>query len=119
MRANQLSNPPLRAENAELRAQLGEAEEMLRAIRCGEVDALVVENGAGPQIYALQGLDAETNRFRGEILGQISDAVIASDEEERIVYLNAAAEHLYGLVASEALGKWLPKIYDTRWRSPE
>jgi PAS domain S-box-containing protein len=119
MRANQLSNPSLRAENAELRAQLGEAEEMLRAIRCGEVDALVVENGAGPQIYALQGLDAETNRFRGEILGQISDAVIASDEDERIVYLNAAAEHLYGLAATEALGRWLPRIYDTRWRSPE
>src|ERR1700689_5072252 len=106
MRANPLSRPPLVAENAELRAQLGEAEEMLRAIRCGEVDALVVENGVGPQIYALQGLDAETNRFRGEILGQISDAVIASDRDERVVYLNTAAEHLYGLAAPDALGKW-------------
>jgi hypothetical protein len=38
----------LLAENAELRARLEEAEEMLRAIRNGEVDALVVESSAGP-----------------------------------------------------------------------
>jgi PAS domain S-box-containing protein len=118
MRAKSLSRSSLRAENVELRSQLGEAEEMLRAIRCGEVDALVVENVSGPQIYALQGLDAETSRFRGEILAQISDAVIACDNEERIVYLNAAAEHLYDFAASKALGRGLLSIYDRRWQNP-
>ena len=75
-----------------MRARLEEAEETLRAIRGGEVDALVVETVDGPQVYTLQGLDAETNRFRGEMLAQVSDAVIAVDGEERIIYLNAAAE---------------------------
>ncbi len=38
----------LRAENAKLRTRLEEAEEMLRAIRAGVVDARVVECSARP-----------------------------------------------------------------------
>jgi len=117
-----MKSPPgstLLEENAELHARLEEAEEMLRAIRGGEVDALVVESAAGPQVYALQGLDAATNRFRGEILAQVSDAVVAVDSEERIIYLNAAAERLYGLTASGALGQRLSKIHMSRWLHPE
>ncbi len=69
------------------------------------MDALVVESAAGPQVFTLQGLDAETYRFRGEMLAQVSDAVIAFDNEGRIIYLNAAAERLYGVTASGALGR--------------
>ena len=36
-----------------LRARLAEAEEMLRAIRQGEIDALVVEGAGGNQVYTL------------------------------------------------------------------
>jgi len=105
----------LRVENAELRARLEEAEETLRAIRSGEVEALVVETADGPQIFTLQGLDAESNRFRGEILAQVSDAVIAVDGEERVTYLNAAAERQYGVCAATALGRQLSEIYTRRW----
>ena len=107
------------AEIAELRARLAEAEETLRAIRTGEVDALMVEGREGPQVYTLQGLDAATNRFRGEMLDQVSDAVISIDSENRIVYLNAAAERLYGFIASEALGQTLSHIYSCRWECRE
>ena len=93
-----------RAENAELRAQLAEAQDTLRAIRRCEVEALIVETDHGPQIFALQGLDAESNRFRGEILAQVSDSVIAVDADQRVTYLNAAAERQYGLVAATTLG---------------
>lgn len=44
-------------ENADLRARLDEAEETLRAIRSGEVDALVVSNVDGDQIFTLQGAE--------------------------------------------------------------
>jgi len=94
---------------------LDEVEETLHAIRSGQVDALVVEGKDGPQIYTLQGLDAETNRLRGEMLDQVSDAVIAIDHENRIIYLNAAAERLYEVTAFEALGQTLPQIYTCRW----
>src|SRR6185436_6733812 len=94
----------LLAANAELRVRLEEAEETLRAIRSGEVDALVVDGPAGPQVYTLQGVDAESNQFRGEILAQISDAVVAVDNDYRVTYLNAAAERQYAVNGSEALG---------------
>src|SRR3954447_2863889 len=45
------------AEVQGLQARLLEAEETLRAIRRGEVDALVVEGPRGEQIYTLRGAD--------------------------------------------------------------
>ena len=94
------------------------AEETLRAIRGGEVDALVIQGSAGPQVYTLQGQDAETNRFRGEMLAQVSDAVIAVDSEQRVTYLNAAAARLYDVTTSGALGRTLSQIYESRWLHP-
>jgi PAS domain S-box-containing protein len=108
----------LREENAALRVRLEEAEEILRAIRTGEVDALVVESSAGSRVFTLQGVDAESNRFRGEILAQVSDAVIAVDGELHITYLNAAAERQYGVAASDVLGRRLTEVYEYRWLDP-
>lgn len=44
----------LRAENEELRIQLGDALDALRAIRSGEVDALVVQTHEGERVFALE-----------------------------------------------------------------
>jgi len=77
MNSTTAAEEQLRAENAELRARLEEAQETLRAIRMGEVDSLVVETEHGPQLFTLQGLDAKSNQFRGEILAQVGDSVIA------------------------------------------
>ena len=109
----------LRAENAELRERLEEAEETLRAIRSGEVDSLVIETADGPQIFALQGLDAESNRFRGEILAQIGDSVIAVDADQRVTYLNAAAEQQYKVSANDARGHQISAIYTRQWPRAE
>ena len=106
-------------ENAELRTRLEGAEETLRAIRNGEVDAFVIESAAGPRVYTLQGVDAASNCLRGEILAQVSDAVIAIDGRQRVTYANAAAERQYGIAASWALGQLLSKVYETQWLHPE
>lgn len=42
---------------SELRSRLTEAEETLRAIRSGEVDALVTDGKNGPQVFTLEGAD--------------------------------------------------------------
>lgn len=44
-------------KNADLRARLEEAEDTLRAIRSGEVDAIVVSGVDGEQIFTLKGAD--------------------------------------------------------------
>ena len=101
----------LKAENAELRVRLEEAEETLRAIRSGEVEALVI----GDQVFTLESADAESNRFRGEALAQINDVVIAVDNEDRLTYLNPAAERKYGVRASDVLGMKADEILTVRW----
>lgn len=57
--------------------------------------------------------------FQAGVLSQISDAVIAIDNENRITYWNQAAEQLYGISASEAVGKKLEETYSYRWIWPE
>ena len=106
------------AENSELHARLEEMQETLRAIRSGEVDALVVQSPEGPQLFTLHSADAESNRVRGDILANVSDAVIAVDNEERVIYLNSAAERQYSVTGSEALGRKLTEIYEYRWVRP-
>ena len=109
----------LQRANAELSARLEEMEETLRAIRSGEVDALVVQGQGGPQIFTLQGTESESNKFRGDILAQISDAVVAVDQDRHVTYINAAAEVQYGVTASEVLGCRLDEIWTTQWASPQ
>jgi PAS domain S-box-containing protein len=47
----------LELSNQELRARLEEAEDTLRAIRSGEVDAIVVSGPQGDKVYTLQGAE--------------------------------------------------------------
>ena len=105
----------LQDENTELRARVEEAEEMLRAIRGGEVDALII----GDQVYTLESADAASNRFRGEVLAQINEVVIAVDNDYRVTYLNPAAERQYEVTASEVLGRKLNRLYEHQWPDPE
>ncbi len=109
----------LRAENAELRVRLEEAEDTLRAIRSGEVDSLVVETADGPHVFSLASADATSNRLLGEILSQVSDSVIAMDLEQCVTYLNAAAERQYRISAGDVLGRQLSHIFSRQWPSAE
>jgi len=105
----------LKAQIEDLRSRLEESEETLRAIRSGEVEALVI----GDQIYTLESADAASNRFRGEVLAQISDIVVALDEERRLTYINPAAEAKYGVKASDVLGLHLTSLFSNRFIGPE
>jgi PAS domain S-box-containing protein len=108
----------LLAENAALRARLEEAEDTLRSIQNGEVDALVVQGQTGPQIYTLQGMDADLNRFRGEILERVSEVIIVLDDNQHIVYLNGAAEQQYGVRSFAVLGCHVNTVYQNHWLQP-
>ena len=105
----------LEEENAELRARLEVADETLRAIGSGEVEALII----GEQIYTLESADAASNRFRGEVLAQITDLVIAIDTDRRITYINPAAENKYGVKVAEVLGQKLDAVFENLWPGTE
>ncbi|GET39764.1 PAS domain S-box protein [Microseira wollei] len=58
-------------------------------------------------------------QFQAHVLSQISDAAIAIDNEERVIYWNQAAERLYGVKADEIIGKPIEESHQYRWVKPE
>ena len=57
MKAKEDKVSEILAENEALRQQLAEAQETLRAIQHGEVDALVVSTPQGEQVYSITGAE--------------------------------------------------------------
>jgi hypothetical protein len=56
-------------EIARLNERLAELEETIAAIRAGQVDALV----DGKDVFLLESAETASNRFRGQVLQQISE----------------------------------------------
>ena len=71
-------------ENRELRAQLAEAQETLRAIREGEVDSLIVSTPEGPRVFTLQGADHTYQT----IIEQMQEGAVTLVETGHINYCN-------------------------------
>src|SRR5215218_11018759 len=86
-------------------------------------DTLRHESAVGPLPTAEQRRDADAERlqlqFHALILSQVSDAVIAIDNDGRVTYVNASAEQQYQVAAAGALGQPLSEIYGYRWIAPE
>lgn len=79
------SAPNLHHVIEEFRLRLAEAEDMLKAIRTGEVDALVINGPAGEQVYTLKGAD-HVYRI---IVEEMSEAAITLSTEGTILYCNS------------------------------
>jgi PAS domain S-box-containing protein len=60
----------------------------------------------------------ERLRFQANVVSQVSDAVVATDTEQRVTFWNGGAERLYGLATRDALGRKLTDAYQHRWLSP-
>jgi PAS domain S-box-containing protein len=56
--------------------------------------------------------------FQADVLSQVSDAVIAIDNEHQITYWNPAAEQLYGFTAAEVLGRPVEEVTHYQWFNP-
>lgn len=69
---------------AELRARLEEAEETLRAIRSGGVDALVVAGKGGPRVYTLEGAEHAYRR----LVESMNEGALMLSAEGLILYAN-------------------------------
>ncbi len=78
------SKPDLAAEREDLRARLAEAEEALRAIKDGEVDAVVVAGGHGEQVYTLRGAD----RVYRQLIETMSEGAATLSADGVILYGN-------------------------------
>src|SRR5215831_21379866 len=74
----------LQVENAELSHRLEEAEETIRAIRQGAVDAFVIQYLASYRVFTLESADRPYRLF----VEQMQQGVATLHEEGSIVYCN-------------------------------
>ena len=99
---------PLGRENERLRARLEELEETLRAIRSGEVDALVVETAGEDQVFTLKSAD-QTYRLMVEEM-QAGAATLSHDGV--VLYSNPFLAALLDLPVEAVLGAPLTHFLD-------
>jgi PAS domain S-box-containing protein len=81
---------------AELRRRLAEAEETLRAIREGEVDAFVVRGAEQDEVFALGSQDSYRSFMESMEIG-----AAALDPDGKLIYANAALCSLLGRSARD------------------
>jgi PAS domain S-box-containing protein len=84
----------------ELEAQLREAEELLNAIRRGDVDALVVSGPHGDQVYTLTGAE-HTYRIMVEAM---HEGAVTLTADGTIIYCNGSFARMVGLSLDQVCG---------------
>lgn len=94
------SSDRLRAENAELRARLKEAEDTLRAIREGEVDAIIVSGSQGDRVFSL----TETENLHRQMVETMNEAGLAISPDGLLLYCNERAATLLRRPRAALLG---------------
>ena len=94
------TQPDLQETNETLRARLAEAEETLRAIRQGEIDALVVEGNAGNRVYTLHSAEEP---YRN-LVEQMQEGAVVITGHGDILYSNARFAALVGQPLESVVG---------------
>src|SRR5690349_2673386 len=109
MERNVQSIDALMQELEETRRQLSEARELIEAIRTGQVDALVVQNGSTPQLYTLKTADQAYRVF----IEKMTEGAITLNREGIILYANTRFSEMIGLPLSAIIGlsfeQFIPK----------
>lgn len=93
----------LTEENSQLRARLEEAEETLRAIRSGEVDAVIVAGPKGEQVFTLKGEDLP---YRA-LVEAMNEGAATFSNEGLLTYCNSRFPPLFGLAEENIVGRLL------------
>ena len=97
---------PLQIED--LRARLAEAEETLRAIRCGEVDALLIGDASGERVYTLRGADAP---YRA-LVEQMQEGAVTLSDDGDVMYCNRCFSELVDTPLQHIIGAPIAQFVD-------
>ncbi len=109
-----MTNEALQRENEELRRRLAEAEEVLAAIRRGQVDAIVVDSEEGARVFSLAG--AETvYRLAVETM---AEAAVNVTPEGTILFCNARFSEFVGTPIEKLVGRDVVELVVEEGRRP-
>ena len=97
----------------ELQAQLAEAEETLRAIREGEVDAVIVSGSRGEQVFSLVGAES----IYRLIVETMKEAAFTVTFDGKILFCNAQFGEFVKRPMEQILGHSLREFVDPANRS--
>jgi PAS domain S-box-containing protein len=98
----------LRAELAETRRQLAEAQEVIRAIQSGDVDALVVSD----QVYTLRGAEAPYRT----LVEAMSEGAAGLEADGNMLYCNQALADLVGTPLEKMIGRSAYRLVDENFK---
>jgi PAS domain S-box-containing protein len=95
-----------------LEQRLSEAEETLRAIRAGEIDALIVQAPTGERVYTLRNADYPYRT----LVEQMQDGAAILTPEGDIIYCNQSFARIISTPLQEVIGVPLTRYFegDTR-----
>src|SRR5437868_7163861 len=89
-----------------LTERLTEAEEMLRAVRSGEIDAFIVQGPDGEQVYALRSAEQP---YRNLVEDMLEGAAILTTDGD-IAYCNKRFAELVAVPLEEVMGSTLERF---------
>lgn len=98
----------------DLTARLQEAEETLRAVRGGEIDAFVVQGPGGDQVYALR----STEQPYRTLVEEMQEAAAILTPEGDIVYCNRRFAQLVGVPLESVIGGEFDRYIGSIDRAP-
>ena len=102
----------LQAELRELHWQLAEANDAIEAIRSGQVDALIVKNEAGPQLFTLKSADQSYRVF----IEKMNEGAISLNRDGVILYSNSKFASLAGCPLEKVIGHHFNNfVPETEW----
>lgn len=112
--ARQRSSPhaPPR-EVARLRSRLAEAEETLRAIRTGEVDAVVVAGSKGTRVFTLEGSE---HAYR-VLIESMNEGALTLTADKTILYANQCFARMVKCPLEQVMGGSLRRFLSDRDRA--
>jgi signal transduction histidine kinase/ActR/RegA family two-component response regulator len=91
---------------AELSARLEEAEETLRAVRAGEIDAFIVQGPRGEQVYTLRSAEQPYRTLVEEMQEGAAILTVAGD----IVYCNRQFSAMVAIPMEDVIGRPLERF---------
>lgn len=106
-------NKLLEEQIYELRQQLEEANETIEAIRSGQIDALVVKDDTGPQVYTLKTADQTYRVF----IEKMREGAVTLNKKGLILYSNSRFASMLNLSLEKIIGSYFVDYIDPPDRS--
>lgn len=88
------------SELGALRLRLAESEALLRSIRLGHVDAVVIAGKAGPKVFTLQGAD-QAYRM---LIESMNEGALTLAQDKTILYANRCFARMVGRPLEQVIG---------------